>query len=40
MPMTARKKKFPGIENTVYNIPLMYTVFCALSYVKMTAPVL
>lgn len=40
MPMTVRKKPLSGLEDTVYNILLMYTVFCALSYIKMAVSVL
>lgn len=35
-----QKKPLSGLEDTVYNILLMYTVFCALSYIKMAVSVL
>lgn len=40
MPATAGKKQLSNLNDTVYNILLVYTVFYALSYIKMAVPVL
>lgn len=40
MPTTVRKKPLSALSDTVYNILRVYTVFCALFYIKIAVPVL